>query len=375
MSADDRKSPDLTPEEKAFSKKIAKKLREKYKKPRTLISQIVELFGIEKTQEYFNRTMAIQHNGGLYMEEMNRYRTPGGVFFKIIKDDIDDEVQAELFPRKKLTARQHKLEKSRNYGAPEFVWDDRKEQLKEALEKREELQEVRIQIIGVPKNIEEFRDTVVLVMEHQEDFSRWTIPNGVPDLPEEPTIYTIYLGSLQWSNLKRKMQKPETKLVIDGIGAYDPEIPGIIVYALNASTSERKLKQTKSKEVNKSKQKDKDKDKDKEKEKEKNKKTRAKTEPVPKKKPTKAKNEKAAAAPPPPPPKIEIEEIEVFIPDKAPAEVKQKLNELYKAAAQFQEKIKSIQSKPASEQFGLGMTDKLLKNVQTQIKKLVDQYS
>jgi hypothetical protein len=370
MSAVDKKHLDMTPEEMELSRKIANKLREKQKRPRMLIARIVEAFGVEKAQEYFDRTLAIQHNGGLYMEDMNRRRTPGGVFFKLIKDEMD-ESQAKLFPSKQFTSRQEQLENSRNRHAPKFVWENRKEQLKEALKKREELKEVRIQIIGVPRNIEEFRDNVVLVMEHQEDLSHWTIPNGVPPLPKEPTIYTIYLGSLQWSKIKKKMNTPETSLVIEGIGAYDPEIPGIIVYATNATTSERKLKRPANKEKSENKQKEKDKDKDKEKEK--NKKAKAQAKPVPKKKPAQAKKEKAAT--PPPPPKVEIEEIEVVIPDKAPAEVKQKLSELYKAAAQFQEKIKSIQSKPAGEQFGLGMTDKLLKNVQTQIKKLVDQYS
>jgi hypothetical protein len=58
----------------------------------------------------------------------------------------------------------------------------------------------------------------------------------------------------------------------------------------------------------------------------------------------------------------------------APHDVTQKLTELYASASLFRQKIATIQSKPPGQQFGLEMTQKLLKNVEDEIAAIEKKY-
>jgi hypothetical protein len=57
-----------------------------------------------------------------------------------------------------------------------------------------------------------------------------------------------------------------------------------------------------------------------------------------------------------------------------PPEAAQKLTDLHQAAASFRQKISILEEKPANQQFGLEMTQKLLKNTEQQIEKLEQRY-
>jgi len=57
-----------------------------------------------------------------------------------------------------------------------------------------------------------------------------------------------------------------------------------------------------------------------------------------------------------------------------PAPVHQKLTELYASASLFRQKIASLQSKPTGQQFGLELTQKLLKQVEDEIAGIEKQY-
>jgi len=194
---------------------------------------------------------------------------------------------------------------------------------------------VKITLIGRPGKIETRKDVVITTMSHSSGAP--TFPRGVPHPPETPTIYTVYIGAKQWKQVESALKEnPDDLLIVEGMCAFDPELQAVAVYTTKAMTKESEAK--KRREVN------------------------GKQDAAP----AKAPRAQAVTLPPAPP---------LDIPESVPEKVAQKLRELHAAAELYRQKIATIETKPAGQQFGLEMTQKLLKNVEEEISALQAQYA
>jgi hypothetical protein len=77
---------------------IADQLGETDPLARKKIRQIVEACGVEQTQAWLEETLAIEAGGGMMVDTGERRRTPGGVFFYLIKGRVSKELRRQLFP-------------------------------------------------------------------------------------------------------------------------------------------------------------------------------------------------------------------------------------------------------------------------------------
>ncbi|XP_067124423.1 phosphorylated adapter RNA export protein-like [Centruroides vittatus] len=86
----------LTPKEYKIAKLIVKKLRERKWR---LIYNVVKILGVNKAMELLKKTEHIEKKGGMLVINKSRRRTPGGVFFHLIKSDhrISKEQCDEIF--------------------------------------------------------------------------------------------------------------------------------------------------------------------------------------------------------------------------------------------------------------------------------------
>ncbi|KFM72881.1 hypothetical protein X975_04281, partial [Stegodyphus mimosarum] len=91
-----RNLPKLDGAETAAAWKIVGILNEKKK---YLIFRVVKMLGIEKAMKLLKMTEEIEDNGGMMIKNNARRRTPGGVYFQLIKNDksIDKEVLNKIF--------------------------------------------------------------------------------------------------------------------------------------------------------------------------------------------------------------------------------------------------------------------------------------
>ncbi|KAH0568426.1 phosphorylated adapter RNA export protein [Cotesia glomerata] len=82
---------------------IAEKLNEKKD---ALIKRIVDIIGKEKSIEFYKKTKEIEEDGGLLIMNGSRRRTPGGVYFYLVKNDehIPQEQIREIFSLDKKEA-------------------------------------------------------------------------------------------------------------------------------------------------------------------------------------------------------------------------------------------------------------------------------
>jgi hypothetical protein len=94
--------PHLTPEQQATRQagmRIANALGEKEPGPRAQVGRVVRVLGIERAQALYEQTLEVEAAGGMMLPDGSRRRTPGGVFFKLVRDSASKEERWKIFPR------------------------------------------------------------------------------------------------------------------------------------------------------------------------------------------------------------------------------------------------------------------------------------
>jgi len=90
------KKTQLPPEQWKLTQELVKTLKED-KSSVWLFMNIVDRCGVEKTRELFQQTLEIEENGGIMLTDGSRRRTPGGVFFHLVKETVSDEERKAIF--------------------------------------------------------------------------------------------------------------------------------------------------------------------------------------------------------------------------------------------------------------------------------------
>ncbi len=97
----ERPRPQLTPEQQAIreaSIRMADGLGETEPGPRAQVWRVVRVLGIERAQALYEQTLAVETSGGMMLPDGSRRRTPGGVFFKLVRDTASKEERWKMFP-------------------------------------------------------------------------------------------------------------------------------------------------------------------------------------------------------------------------------------------------------------------------------------
>jgi hypothetical protein len=319
---------------------VAAQLDETARKPRKQIESIVAYCGVEFTLEVLQQALEIEAKGGMMISSGDRRRTPGGVFFFLARDRMPNQIRQEIFYTWQVAANRRAAYESQ---FPAFEWDERVPVLEHILAHGGEVSEVRIHLIGRPGEIERREGLVITAMQFTVE-DTLAFPAGVPRPPQTEIGYAVYISSKQWEKVAEAIEDPKDELMIEGLCDYDAEVGSLAVFATHVTT--RKLQRQAKKQAKEAGSKKQSGDHvhgDK---------ARRIPRPMP-------------AAPPP---------ANVDLPPGLPPQVARKLTELHTAAASFQQKITALEAKPAGQQFGLEMMQKLLKNTQKQIETLEKQY-
>ncbi len=195
---------------------IAHTLGESEKKPVDTIKRIVEQFGEDFAFQVLEDTLKIENEGGLKIHEGTRKRTPGGVFFYLVRGRIPSEDVQDIFVEPKVT------------------WKNRTRIIQEIKQETDVGgARVKILLIGRPGRVVEKRDFAITMI---RDTGIPTLPKGLPKPPDTPTSYMVYMSKKQWKRVKEAIQNPEDVLIVEGYARYDPELEGVAVFAINAMT-------------------------------------------------------------------------------------------------------------------------------------------
>lgn len=172
-------------------------------------------------------TMDTEEEGNAAIERLNGYLLEGS---EIVVKESDKPFQPPVRP-----AFTPAVPRVAPPPAPDFAWDDRTEVLETLLENPGNATTVKITVVGRPEQVEERGSTVLLLLQH---FTRREgYPRGVPTPPDTPNVYLIFIAAKQWRKIKPSLSaNADDVLIVEGQVAFDPEIPGMAVFATGVNT-------------------------------------------------------------------------------------------------------------------------------------------
>jgi hypothetical protein len=195
--------------------KIAAALGETDKVPLKTIDRLVTVLGEERALALLEEALKVEAEGGLKTDDGQRQRSPGGVYFKLAKDKTTARERGRIFgpppkPKAKKTLQP-------------VTWEDLEPLLAELTTARKGvLTKVKLTLIGKPGKIIEKANVVLTSMQSKK---LPTLPKGLPDPPEEPPTYLVFIAKKQWEKVKDSItNNPDDKLIIEGYPVFDKRI-------------------------------------------------------------------------------------------------------------------------------------------------------
>jgi len=240
--------PRLGPEEWRATQEIAAQLGETERGPLGQVGRVVGRLGADQARTFLTRTQEIEAAGGLMLPDGSRRRTPGGVFFHLVRadDNLSREDRLYIFPSQFGRNGRRKgaggdtppmpIPAPAVVPAPQpTTWtdDDYRRVMAELQQDRGRTSTVKMTVIGRPGAAVEQGQAVVLALVSEKVPS---LPKGMPE-PPTGTRYTVFVARKQWAKVAEALAAdPEDAAIIEGYAALDARVEGIAVYATSATT-------------------------------------------------------------------------------------------------------------------------------------------
>lgn len=211
--------------------KIAEALSEIEPGPLRAIKRVVMVLGEDRAQALLEQTHQIEAAGGLPTEDGAQRRTPGGVYFKLVKSQTKPKERWAIFGPLRAAAT------PRAKPQP-LTWKECAALVTELLKSTQgEATTVKTTLIGRPGRVIEKENLVITSLQSGKVPS---LPKELPQPPTEPTTYVVYIAHKQWNKVKDSLSRyPDDKLIVEGYPVFDKRIGqsgAMTVYAQNTTT-------------------------------------------------------------------------------------------------------------------------------------------
>lgn len=352
-----------------FTQEIAQALNEHEKKPLRQIETITRLCGEQFVRDLLKQALAVQAQGGMKTSSGDKQRTLGGVFFALAREQMPEEEKLQVFYLWVNRARKRVAHESQ---FEPFEWDHRQATIDKLNQAQGEISDVKITLQGRPSEIERRQNLIITTLTHHIS-ENITMPTGVPHPKQFEMPYTVYIGAKQWEQVEEALDKSkDDQLIVEGFAAFDAETNAMAVFTLTATTTQLAKKARRDGQGDTS-----------------SAKAPAKAggkagkggqKPSSGRQSTSrpAKRETSVSRVPFAPTRLEDRvppkpPLEVIVPDGMGEAAAKRYTDLQRAAVTYRQRIADIEAKPSDQQFGLEMTQKLLTNIEKQIKELESQ--
>ncbi len=241
--------PRLGPEDWRTTQEIAAGLGETEHGPLGQVGRVVGRLGADRARAFLMRTGEIEAAGGLLLPDGSRRRTPGGVFFHLVRTDdaLTREDRVSIFPPQSVRNRRATAAGAAatqtmpasatapTLAATPTAWadDDYRRVMAALQQERGRATTVKITVIGRPGTTVEQGQAVALALVSEK---APPLPQGLPE-PPSGTRYTVFVARKQWTKVAEALAAdPEDAAIIEGYAALDPRVEGIAVYATSITT-------------------------------------------------------------------------------------------------------------------------------------------
>jgi len=222
----------------ALAAEITTALGETAPDPVGQIARAVDRLGVERARAFLTQVQDIEAGGGRMLPDSSRRRTPGGVFFLLVRQsaDVSRRDKVYIFPQLFQQKKPRAATGDNAAAAPAAVaWtDDTYHALTPQLQQEPgRATTVKITVIGRPGTAVEQGQAVVVALTNEK------VPDLPKGLPEPPagTRYTVFVARKPWTKVAEALTADaEDAAIIEGYAALDPRVEGIAVYATSATT-------------------------------------------------------------------------------------------------------------------------------------------
>lgn len=209
----------------AVARDIGRQLDETNPEALEQIELIVQRLGVEKAQVFLQEALKIEAEGGLLVRDGSRRRTPGGVYFYLVRGKVSRKDRWAIWP--------HLAPKPKPPPPPPFEWEERLEIVPNLLEQVGESRTVKITLIGRPGRIVEKGEVVLTSMQGTKAPS---LPKGLPPVPTGPTTYVVFIAQKQWKKVAQAIKDPQDVLIVEGYPVLDTRLRTITVFTQSVTT-------------------------------------------------------------------------------------------------------------------------------------------
>ncbi|MDP9372591.1 MAG: phosphorylated adapter RNA export RNA-binding domain-containing protein [Chloroflexota bacterium] len=221
-----------------LARELADRLGETAAGPRHQLARVVDVLGEDQARALLEETLAVEARGGLLLPDGSRPRTPGGVFFHLVRGQASPEELRRIFPPRPRQQRRPGPARdagvSQVPGVPAFTWDDYPAVAAELQRGIGEATSVKITVIGRPARVVERGDVTIVGLRSEKVP---TLPKGLL-APGQPTDYAVFIAKKQWQKVAQAAQNPQDLLIVEGYPTVDPRFQGITVLATQATTKQ-----------------------------------------------------------------------------------------------------------------------------------------
>src|SRR3712207_6490154 len=141
-----------------IAQQLAAQLGETEKPPRAQIRQILQTIGPARTQAFVDQALEVEASGGMLVPDGSRKRTLGGVFFRLVRDQVSDAERRTIWPAPswhQRTQRPKAQAAPAPAPLPPFQWEQADEVIATVTSHPGAASTVKVTLIGRPGEIVE----------------------------------------------------------------------------------------------------------------------------------------------------------------------------------------------------------------------------
>lgn len=173
-----------------------------------MIGKVIAVIGEDRARDFLRRALEVEAGGGLLIKNGKRRRTPGGVFFHLVRGGLTAKDRRQLWP-------QDYRKKPVVAGPEPLTWEEAKALIAEAIQNVGEAKTVKVTLVGRPQKVVGQKDCVVVSLKGKQPPS---LPKGLPAVPEGSAItWAVFIANKQWNRVKESLARNDgDQLIFEG---------------------------------------------------------------------------------------------------------------------------------------------------------------
>ena len=173
-----------------------------------LLRNVIRILGHDRCAAVLVDALQIEAAEGMRTKDGTRRRTPGGVFFQLVRERATEQERWRLFPRPAP---------QQDQGQPTaLTWEEASSLMQTlATEPPGKARTMKLTLIGSPGKVETRGQAVVFRMQGKPPGA---LPRGLPPMPSTPALtWNVMVARRQWNRVKESLAgNPDDQLIIEG---------------------------------------------------------------------------------------------------------------------------------------------------------------